>query len=108
MMILDTSIAIERIRRRDIISESITIVTLIEYPSILEYSGFKGDVIFPTLKDYYTAYEIQKRLMSKGRMKGFADILIASIAINNDDELITDDKDFIDIAEVSRLKLKIS
>jgi len=81
---------------------------LIEYPSILEYSRFKGDVIFPTIKDYYTAYEIQKKLMIEGRMKGFADILIASIAINNNEELVTDDKDFIDIAEVSPLKLKLT
>jgi len=105
-MILDTNVAIKRIRKREIINESITVVTLIECPSILEYSGFKGDIIFPTIKDYYTAYEIQKKLMVEGRMKGFADILIASIVINNNEELVTDDKDFIDIAEVSSLKLK--
>ena len=104
-MILDTNIAISKIRRRETISENITVVTLVEYPSILEYAGFKGDVVFPTIKDYHTAYEIQKRLMHKGRMKGFADILIASIAINNNEELVTDDKDFMDIAEVSSLKL---
>ena len=107
-MILDTNIAINKIRKRGIIDENITVVTLIEYPSILEYAGFKGNIILPTIKDYYTAYEIQKRLMQRGKMKGFADILIASIAINNGEELITDDKDFTDIAEVSSLKLKLT
>ncbi len=106
-MILDTNLVISRIRRRGTVEESITIITLIEYPSVMEYAGFKGDVIFPTVKDYFLAYDIQRRLMLKGRMKGFADILIASIAINNGEELITDDKDFKDIAEVSSLKLKM-
>lgn len=104
-MILDTNIVISKIRKREIINENITVVTLIEYPNVLEYAGFKGDIIFPTIKDYYTAYEIQKKLMKRGRMIGFADILIASMAINNDEELITDDGDFVDIAEVSPLKL---
>jgi len=45
--------------------------------------------------------------MLRGKMKGFADLLNAAIAINNNEELITNDKDFIDIAEVSELKLKI-
>lgn len=106
-MIIDTSLVINRIRRRKIIEESITIITLIEYPPIIEYAGFNGDIIFPTMKDYFTAYDIQRRLMQKGRMKGFADILIASIAINNGEELMTDDEDFRDIAEISSLKLRL-
>ncbi len=79
-----------------------------ECPYILDFAGFKGDVIFPTMKDYYLAYEIQRKLMLKGKMKGFADLLISAIPINNDEELITGDEDFVDIAEVSTLKLKIS
>lgn len=106
-MILDTNIVIKRIRGREVINESITVVTLIEYPYILDYAGFNGDVVFPTIKDFYSAYNIQRRLMSKGKMKGFADLLIAAIAINNNEELMTDDEDFIDIADVSELKLKI-
>ncbi len=82
-------------------------LNIIEYPFIMEYAGFRGDVIFPTMKDYFLAYDIQRRLMLKGRMKGFADILMASIAINNGEELMTDDKDFKDIAEVSPLKLRM-
>ncbi len=104
-MIIDTSLAIDRIRRRELINESITVVTLIEYPYILEYTGFTGDVIFPTMKDYYLAYKIQNKLMPKGMMKGFADILVAAITISNNEKLLTNDKDFIDIAKVSSLKL---
>ncbi len=106
-MILDTNIVINRIREKKVINESITVVTLIEYPYILDYAGFNGDIIFPTIKDFYLAYNIQRKLMLRGKMKGFADLLNAAIAINNNEELITNDKDFIDIAEVSELKLKI-
>lgn len=107
MTIIDTNIAIRRIRKREPITEDITVVTLIEYPFILDYEGFKGSVLFPTMKDYKLAYEIQRKLAEKGKMKSFADLLIASIAINNDDELITSDEDFKDIMEVSQLKLKL-
>jgi len=106
-MIFDTNIVINRIREKKVINESITVVTLIEYPYILDYAGFNGDIIFPTIKDFYLAYNIQRKLMLRGKMKGFADLLNAAIAINNNEELITNDKDFIDIAEVSELKLKI-
>jgi len=106
-MILDTNIVISRIREKKVINESITVVTLVEYPYILDYAGFNGDIIFPTIKDFYLAYNIQRKLMLRGKMKGFADLLNAAIVINNNEELITNDKDFIDIAEVSELKLKI-
>ena len=106
-MILDTNIVIKRVREKKVINESITVVTLIEYPYILDYAGFNGDIIFPTIKDFYSAYNIQRKLMLRGKMKGFADLLTASIAINNNEELITNNKDFIDIAEVSKLKLRI-
>ena len=39
--ILDTSIAINRIKYREVINEAIAVVTLIEYPSMLEYSGLR-------------------------------------------------------------------
>ena len=38
-MILDTNIVISRIREKKVINESITVVTLIEYPYILDYAG---------------------------------------------------------------------
>ena len=48
-MILDTNIVISRIREKKVINESITVVTLIEYPYILDYAGFNRDIIFPTM-----------------------------------------------------------
>jgi predicted nucleic acid-binding protein len=53
------------------------------------------------------ACDTQRKLFSIGKMKGSADLLIAAITINNNEELTTDDKDFIDIANVSQLKLII-
>ncbi len=40
-------------------------------------------------------------------MKGFADLLIAAIAISSEDELVTNDEDFKDIVEISQLKLRL-
>lgn len=40
-------------------------------------------------------------------MKGFADLLISAIAINNDEQLLTRDEDFLDISKVSGLKVQI-
>ncbi|WP_290726625.1 PIN domain-containing protein [Archaeoglobus sp.] len=42
-----------------------------------------------------------------GKAKTFADLLIASICINRNEELITKDEDFLDIAKVSDLKVKM-
>lgn len=42
-MILDTNIVIDKVRRKKVINESITVVTLIEYPYILDYAGFNGE-----------------------------------------------------------------
>jgi len=77
--------------------------TLIKFPPIIEYAGFSGDVIFPTINDYFMAYEMRRRLMPRGRVKGFSDILIASIAINNGEELATNDKDIGDITDAPHL-----
>jgi len=107
LTIVDTNIVIRRIRNKEPISEDITVVTLVEYPFVLDYEGFRGSILFPTTKDYYLAFEIQRRLAEKGRMKGFADLLVAAIAINNGEELVTGDEDFSDIAEVSPLKLRL-
>ena len=106
-MILDTALVIDRVRSRELIDESITVVTLIEFPQILEYKGFIGDILFPSIKDFFLAYEIQKLLMQIGMMKGFSDLLISAIAINNNEQLLTRDKDFLDISKVSDLKVQI-
>ena len=52
------------------------------------------------------AIELQMKLRAKGKPKPFSDLLIAAICINRDEELVTKDTDFEDIAEVSVLRLK--
>ena len=52
------------------------------------------------------AIELQMKLRVKGKPKPFSDLLIASICINRDEELVTKDTDFEDIAEVSALRLR--
>jgi predicted nucleic acid-binding protein len=105
MAIIDTSLVIERVVRERPIEENITIITAIEYPAIFGYKGFYGKVVYPEDKDLALAVEIQSKLMKKGLMKGAADLIIAAMAIKIGDGLITSDKNFFDISEVSDLKL---
>jgi predicted nucleic acid-binding protein len=46
-------------------------------------------------------------LRERGKPKPFSDLLIAAICINRDEELVTKDKDFRDIAETSNLKINL-
>ncbi|WP_232473382.1 DNA-binding protein [Thermococcus thioreducens] len=79
MAVIDTNVAIERLRRGAEIDESITGVTFVEFPRVVRYPRFKGDVLFPNLDDYLLAHEIQEKLLKRGTPKGFADLLIAAI-----------------------------
>ncbi|WP_297470553.1 PIN domain-containing protein [Thermococcus sp.] len=105
MAVLDTNVVIERVRKREEIPEDITGVTFVEFPQIVRYSKFSGNVLFPTLDDYILAHRLQEKLLKKGNPQGFADLLIASMCINRGEELITYDSDFLAIAEVSSLRL---
>jgi predicted nucleic acid-binding protein len=105
MVILDTSIVIERFKGNEEIKENITVVTLIEFPKISGYKLFEGSVYFPTIDEYSLAFELQKRLYERGKPKAFSDLVIAAISINRAEELITKDNDFKSIAEVSNLNL---
>ena len=51
MAVIDTNVAIERLRKGEEIDESITGVTFVEFPRIVRYSRFKGAVLFPNLDD---------------------------------------------------------
>jgi len=106
LTILDTSILIERVRRREEIREDITVVSIVEFPQILAYRKFSGRIIYPMPEDYELAYKLQLKLMKARRPKPFSDLLIASICINRNEELITNDEDFEDIANISELKLR--
>ena len=107
MVILDTSIVIERFRGNEEIKENITVATLIEFPRISGYKLFRGSVYFPTIDEYSLAFELQKKLYGRGKPKAFSDLVIASISINRNEELIARDTDFRNIAAVSNLKLKV-
>ena len=106
MTILDTSILIEKVKRREEIREDITVVSIVEFPQILAYRKFSGRIIYPMPEDYELAYKLQLKLMKAGKPKPFSDLLIAAICINRNEELITNDEDFKDIANISNLKLR--
>jgi len=107
MTILDTSIIIDRIKKRKEIVEDITIITAAEYPPLLEYSKFYGNVIYPVRKDLDLTIELQIKLRKIGKPKPFSDLLIAAICINRNEELITKDTNFKDITRISKLRVKI-
>ncbi|AEA46516.1 type II toxin-antitoxin system VapC family toxin [Archaeoglobus veneficus] len=107
MVVLDTNVVIERIRNREEVRDNITAVTFVEFPKIVYYKKFHGKILFPNTDDFILAHKIQSELVREGKAKTFADLLIASICINRDEELVTNDRDFIDIGKISNLKLKI-
>ncbi|MHA1581768.1 MAG: DNA-binding protein, partial [Candidatus Baldrarchaeia archaeon] len=106
-VVLDTSEVIERIKRRKTITENITIVSLIEYPKISGHPLFKGKVYLPTIEDYVLAFNIQKELYRRGKPKSFSDLVITAICINRKEKLITKDKNFKDIKEVTNIDVEV-
>jgi len=107
LVVLDTGVVLDRVRRKQGISENVTVVSVVEWPPLLRYAGFEGKVYYPRLEDFRVAYETQERLYSSGKMKGFADLLIAAICVNRNERLVTGDSDFGDIAEASDLEVEI-
>jgi len=87
--------------------DNITEVTVLEYPPILRYTKFYGRIYYIRRSDLSLALKIQIDLRRIGAQKSVPDILIASICINRDEELITNDNNFLDIAKVSNLKVYI-
>ncbi len=99
-MILDTSSLIDRVKAGRKISENITIVTALEYPPIINYEKFHGEIFFVTYEDQIMAFTLQKRLREAGKPLSVGDLLIASICINRRETLVTKDKIFKDVAEI--------
>ena len=100
MPILDTNVLIDKIRRCEEIHKNITEITVLEYPPILKYPKFYGKTYYLRRSDLNLSLKIQINLRKIGAQKPIPDVLIASICINRDEELITKD-------EVSSLKVKI-
>jgi len=58
-----------------------------------------------TKNDYIYASELSNKCRSKGIIAGSIDFLIASTAIRNELQLVTSDKDFLNISKHSNLKI---
>lgn len=89
------------------INENVCMISIIEYPPLLEYPRFKGKVLLAELRDFELALEIQRKLMGKGRMKPAADLIISATCINRGETLRTADSDFEEIRKVSDLKVEL-
>ena len=113
MTIYDTSVVIDKARKGEPIDGDITAITLIEYPRIVYYRKFKGNIEFPIREDHILAYKLQLRLMEKGKPQQTTDLIIAAIALRLGEELVTADRDFEIIAGAAKelgynLKLKLA
>ncbi|MFP3871476.1 MAG: type II toxin-antitoxin system VapC family toxin [Candidatus Aenigmatarchaeota archaeon] len=86
------------------IDANITIVNSIEYPPVLTYEKFEGEIYTISPDDQILALRIQRKLRKVGKPKSVPDILIASISINRDEKLYTNDDDFEDIENISQLE----
>lgn len=106
MGMVDTSVLIELVSSgREVVGDA-CMVSVIEYPTIMEYRKFKGSIIIPDIKDFELALDMQRRLRASGNSKQAADLLIAAVCLNNGKSLKTHDRDFEDIAAVSGLVLE--
>ncbi len=76
MTVLDTSIIIKRSKQQRAINENITEVSVVEYPPILDYGKFEGQILLIGRRDMLLAVKIQRNLRKMGKPKGFADLLI--------------------------------
>ena len=72
----------------------IAAVTLVEYPRIVYYRKFNGNVRFPLREDCILAHKLQLKLMERGKPQQATDLIIAAIAIRLGEELATMDRDF--------------
>ena len=77
MTIYDTSVVIDRARKGERIDSDITAITLVEYPRIIYYKKFEGNVRFPIREDYILAHRLQLKLLEMGRPQQASDLIIA-------------------------------
>jgi predicted nucleic acid-binding protein len=107
MTVIDTSLLSDRISEGAAIDENVCLVSIIEYPLLLEYLGFKGKVLVAELREFELALDIQRKLMARGKLKPAADLLIAATCISHGETLVTADSDFEEIGKVSALIVKL-
>ena len=102
MTIYDTSVVIDKARKGEHIDGNITAITLVEYPRIIHYRKFEGNIEFPIREDYILAHKLQLKLMKKGEPQQATSLIIAAIAIRLREELVTADRDFEAIAGAAK------
>ncbi len=93
-MIIDTQIAIRKIKRKEVIKENLSIISIMEYPPILLYEDFYGKIFKINETIQILSIKIQEKLRKIGRMMSVGDLLILATAIHFDEELITSDRTF--------------
>ncbi|WP_346729570.1 type II toxin-antitoxin system VapC family toxin [Acidianus sp. HS-5] len=107
--IYDTNTLIEIYKNRVLLSRLNHVITsilnVIEYPPILKL-GDKLIVIYPSKDDYELAIKIMIKLRKIGEPVNVVDIILASIAINRNMIVVTNDKGFESIRKVEE-NLKI-
>ncbi len=107
MPVLDTSVLIDKIRKGEEIHDNISEISVLEYPPVLRYDRFSGRIYYVRRRDFELALHIQISLRKIGKQKPIPDLIISAICINRDEELITKDEDFLDIATVSSLRVRM-
>lgn len=74
------------------------------YDQIIEY--FESlPFIVPERDDYIRAANLRNRCRKKGIQVGTIDVLLAQLCIDREIEILTTDKDFLQIAKVASLKV---
>ena len=102
MTILDTNVVVERVKRKEKIEEDITALTLVEFPKVVSYERFYGNIVYPEEEDFELASKVQLELLNRGKPQDPVDVLIASIAVNLNEDLMTYDEDFLYIKEAMK------
>ncbi len=79
--------------------------------SAIEYPPAAGncEILYPDVKDYELALHLATKLRVIGRSIEAIDILNAAMCLNRDFELVTKDKDYVQVSKVRpdfKLKLR--
>ncbi|HII73330.1 TPA: PIN domain nuclease [Sulfurisphaera tokodaii] len=83
-------------------------LNVIEYPPILNLRN-KLLVVYPTKEDYELALKIMVKLRKIGKPVNVVDIILASIAINHNMIVVTNDRDFDLIKKVEdKLEIQVN
>ncbi|AAB90631.1 predicted coding region AF_0610 [Archaeoglobus fulgidus DSM 4304] len=62
MVVADTNLVIERVKKNESIEENITEVTIVEFPPVINYKKFHGKVLIIERGDVLLSIELQRRL----------------------------------------------